>query len=132
MSLVGLCQKCFKSGVVIDLNKKNGAFICNECKGLLWWQRENMTAAHVEKKQKKWVRILTDLINNEKINLGFDIIDNAMAEVVNEHKLNFYEILTILAMMDSKIKQNNISQYLIETVTRFQEQTNKEDQELRW
>ncbi len=54
-----------------------------------------------------------------------------MAEVVNEHKLNFYEILTILAMMDSKIKQNNISQYLIETVTRFQEQTNKEDQELR-
>jgi hypothetical protein len=77
------------------------------------------------------VRILTDLINNEKINLGFDIIDNAMAEVVNEHKLNFYEILTILAMMDSKIKQNNISQYLIETVTRFQEQTNKEDQELR-
>jgi len=77
------------------------------------------------------VRILSDLINNEKINLGFDIIDNAMAEVVNEHKLNFYEILTILAMMDSKIKQNNISQYLIETVTRFQEQTNKEDQELR-
>lgn len=77
------------------------------------------------------MRILTDLINNEKINLGFDIIDNAMAEVVNEHKLNFYEILTILAMMDSKIKQNNISQYLIETVTRFQEQTNKEDQELR-
>jgi hypothetical protein len=77
------------------------------------------------------VRILSDLIDNEKINLGFDIIDNAMAEVVNEHKLNFYEILTILAMMDSKIKQNNISQYLIETVTRFQEQTNKEDQELR-
>lgn len=77
------------------------------------------------------MRILSDLIDNEKINLGFDIIDNAMAEVVNEHKLNFYEILTILAMMDSKIKQNNISQYLIETVTRFQEQTNKEDQELR-
>ena len=77
------------------------------------------------------MRILSDLIDNEKINLGFDIIDNAMAEVVNEHKLNFYEILTILSMMDSKIKQNNISQYLIETVTRFQEQTNKEDQELR-
>ena len=77
------------------------------------------------------MRILSDLIDNEKINLGFDIIDNAMAEVVNEHKLNFYEILTILAMMDSKIKQNNISQYLIETVTRFQEQTNKEDKELR-
>ena len=74
---------------------------------------------------------MSDLIDNEKINLGFDIIDNAMAEVVNEHKLNCYEILTILAMMDSKIKQNNISQYLIETVTRFQEQTNKEDQELR-
>jgi hypothetical protein len=30
------------------------------------------------------------------------------------------------------VKQNNISQYLIETVTRFQQQSNKEDKELRW
>ena len=74
---------------------------------------------------------MSNIINNDKINIGFDLIDEAMAKAVNEHKLNFYEILTILAMMDAKVKQNNISQYLIETVTRFQEQTNKEDQELR-
>jgi hypothetical protein len=63
--------------------------------------------------------------------VGFDLIDEAMSKVVNEHHLNFYEILTILAMMDSKVKQNNISQYLIETVTRFQEMSNKEDEKLR-
>ena len=72
-----------------------------------------------------------NLVNNDKINIGFDLIDDAMAKVVNEHHLNFYEILTILAMMDAKVKQNNISQYLIETVTRFQQQSNKEDKELR-
>jgi hypothetical protein len=74
---------------------------------------------------------LTNFINNEKISIGFDLIDAAMEKAVNEHKLNYYEILTIIAMMDSKVKQNNISQYLIETVTRFQEMSNKEDENLR-
>ena len=74
---------------------------------------------------------MVDIINNDKINVGFDLLDSAMEKIVNEHKLNFYEILTILAMMDTKVKQNNITQYLLETVTRFQEQTNKEDEELR-
>jgi hypothetical protein len=72
-----------------------------------------------------------NIINNDKINVGFDLIDEAMSNVVNKHHLNFYEILTILAMMDAKVKQNNISQYLIETVTRFQQESNKEDKELR-
>lgn len=74
---------------------------------------------------------MMNIINNDKISIGFDIIDEAMSNMVNTHKLNFYEILTVLAMMDTKVKQNNISQYLIETVTRFQEQTNKEDEKLR-
>lgn len=74
---------------------------------------------------------MVDIINNDKINVGFDLLDSAMEKIVNEHKLNFYEILTILAMMDTKVKQNNITQYLLETVTRFQEQTNKEDEQLR-
>ena len=82
----------------------------------------------VKRKKRK---MMMKMIDNEKINIGFDEIDEAMAKVVNEHHLNFYEILTILAMMDSKVKQNNISQYLIETVTRFQQQSNKEDKELR-
>jgi len=72
-----------------------------------------------------------NITNNERINIGFNLLDGAMEKIVNEHKLNYYEILTILAMMDSKVKQNNISQYLIETVTRFQEMSNKEDEKLR-
>jgi hypothetical protein len=74
---------------------------------------------------------MTNMVDNDKISIGFDIIDKAMEKAVNTHKLNFYEILTILAMMDSKVKQNNITQYLLETVTRFQERANKEDEELR-
>ncbi len=74
---------------------------------------------------------MTNFINNDRISIGFDLIDDAMEKAVNEHKLNYYEILTIIAMMDSKVKQNNISQYLIETVTRFQEMSNKEDENLR-
>ena len=74
---------------------------------------------------------MVEITNTDRINIGFDLLDSAMEKIVNEHKLNFYEILTILAMMDSKVKQNNITQYLLETVTRFQEQTNKEDEELR-
>jgi hypothetical protein len=74
---------------------------------------------------------MTNLINNDKIDVGFNELDTAMEKIVNEHKLNFYEILSILAMMDTKIKQNNINQYLLETVTKFQELLNKEDQDGR-
>ncbi len=74
---------------------------------------------------------MSNVVNNDKINIGYDILDEAMSKIVNDHKLNYYEILTIIAMMDTKVKQNNISQYLIETVTRFQEQSNKEDIDLR-
>jgi len=74
---------------------------------------------------------MTNLINNDKIDAGFNELDMAMEKIVNEHKLNFYEVLSILAMMDTKVKQNNISQYLLETVTRFQELLNKEDEDGR-
>ena len=74
---------------------------------------------------------MTNLIDNEKIDVGFNELDMAMEKIVNEHKLNFYEVLSILAMMDTKVKQNNISQYLLETVTKFQELLNKEDQDGR-
>ena len=74
---------------------------------------------------------MTNFINNDKIEVGFNELDIAMEKIVNEHKLNFYEVLSILAMMDTKVKQNNISQYLLETVTKFQEILNKEDQDGR-
>ena len=78
----------------------------------------------------EWL-VMTNLINNDKIEVGFNELDTAMDKIVNEHKLNFYEVLSILAMMDTKVKQNNISQYLLETVTKFQELLNKEDQDGR-
>ena len=74
---------------------------------------------------------MTNFINNDKVELGFNELDIAMEKIVNEHKLNFYEVLSILAMMDTKVKKNNISQYLLETVTKFQELLNKEDQDGR-
>ena len=74
---------------------------------------------------------MTNLIDNDKIDAGFNELDMAMEKIVNEHKLNFYEVLSILAMMDTKVKQNNISQYLLETVTRFQELLNREDEDGR-
>ena len=67
-------------------------------------------------------------INNECIDEAFDILDNAMEEIFNDLHLNYYEILTILSMMDAKVKQNHISQYILETVTRFQERMNEEDE----
>lgn len=71
------------------------------------------------------------MIDDNKINIGYDLLDEAMEKIINKHKLNYFEVLTIIAMMDSKVKQNNISQYLIETVTRFQEKMNEEDKQLR-
>lgn len=75
-------------------------------------------------KEKNYVNM-----SNARIDAGFDILDDALARAINDHKLNYYEILTITAMLDSKVKQNNISQYLLETVTRFQEKINREDEE---
>lgn len=68
------------------------------------------------------------MIDDNKINIGFDELDQAMEKIVNVHKLNMFEVLTILAMMDMKVKQSNIDQYLLETVTRFQEKLNEADE----
>ena len=59
------------------------------------------------------------MIDDDKINIGFDELDLALEKIVNHHKLNMFEVLTILAMMDMKVKQSNINQYLLETVTQF-------------
>ena len=72
-----------------------------------------------------------NLIDNERVDMAYDLIDEAMEEAVKEHRLNYYEILTVLTLMETKVKQNNISQYLMETVTKFSKQLNEEDKELR-
>ncbi len=70
-------------------------------------------------------------ISNDRLDKGFDQLDYAMEKIINETKLNFFEILTILEMMATKVRRNNIDQYLLETVTRFQEMLNKEDEDGR-
>ena len=67
-------------------------------------------------------------ISNERIDKAFNILDAAMEKIFNDIHLNYYEILTVLAMMDAKVKQNHISQYILDTVTRFQESMNEEDE----
>ena len=69
------------------------------------------------------------MIDDSKINIGFDELDKVMKKIVNTHKLNMFEVLTILSMMDMKVKQSNINQYLLETVTRFQEDINRNDEQ---
>ena len=34
---------------------------------------------------------MTNLIDNEKIDVGFNELDMAMEKIVNEHKLNYWQ-----------------------------------------
>ena len=67
-------------------------------------------------------------MDSDRIDKAFDMLDEVMEKIVNEHHLNVFEVLTVLTMMDQKISRNNIDQYLLETVTRFQEKLNEEDE----
>lgn len=67
------------------------------------------------------------MIDNTKVDKGFDVIDKAYNTAVNDLKLNYFEILHITAMMDMKIRQQNINGYLLETVTRFAQEQNEQD-----
>jgi hypothetical protein len=66
-----------------------------------------------------------------KINKAYQELDKLMGHMVNELKLNYYEVMNVFAMMDGNIKQQNISTYLSETVTRFCEKLNEEDKALK-
>ena len=68
-------------------------------------------------------------MSNARIDAGFDVLDRVMIEIINEHHLNYYEVLTIFALMQKKVERNNMDQYLTETVTRFQQNMNKDDEE---
>ncbi len=70
-------------------------------------------------------------ISNVRIDRGFDILDKAMCEVMNELHLNIFEAYTVLSLMEIKLRRNNIDQYLLETVTRFQEKINEDDEKGR-
>lgn len=70
-------------------------------------------------------------LDNEKIAKAYKMLDDYMGIAVNELKLNYYEVLIVFAMMDANVKAQNVAGYLAESVTRFAEKINKEDEELR-
>lgn len=73
----------------------------------------------------------TPRLDQEKIDKAYRRLDDMMAVMVNELDLNYYEILIVFAMMDGNIKNQNISQYLIENVTRFGSLLNQQDKALK-
>jgi hypothetical protein len=76
----------------------------------------------------KWTEKNYADLSNARVDAGFDILDEAMVTIINKHHLNYYEALTILALMSKKIERNNMDQYLTETVTRFSQRMNREDE----
>ena len=67
-------------------------------------------------------------LSNTRVDTGFDILDDAMVKIINEQHLNYYEVLTIIALLGAKVERNNIDQYLMETCTRFQQKMNDDDE----
>jgi len=70
-------------------------------------------------------------LNKEKISKAYKELDAFVCKFVNDDKMNFYEVMVVFAMMDGNIKQQNISKYLIDSVSRFSQLLNAEDQKLR-
>jgi len=67
-------------------------------------------------------------IDNNRVDKGYDVIDEAMSRVFGELKLNYYEALIVLSLMETKLHRNNTDQYLLESVTRFAKNINEEDE----
>ena len=73
--------------------------------------------------KKHYVRM-----DGDRMDKAFDILDIAVEKIVNELHLNVFEVTAVIGMMEQKISRANIDQYLLETVTRFQEKLNEEDE----
>ncbi len=58
-------------------------------------------------------------------------LDNFVCKFINDDKMNYYEVMIVFAMMDGNIKQQNISKYLVDTVSKFAKDLNTEDEKLR-
>ena len=66
-------------------------------------------------------------LDHDKIAEAYKLLDDYMYETVKTLDLNYYEMLIVYAMMDGNIKCQNISQYLVDTVTRFAENEEKKE-----
>ncbi len=62
-------------------------------------------------------------------------LDSAMEEISKKYHPNYFELIQILYMMDTKLKQSNIEQYFMETVEKFskfiENQKDKKDEDLK-
>ncbi len=59
------------------------------------------------------------MIDEEKINAMYNELDKAMEEISKKYHPNYFELIQIMYMMDTKLKQSNIEQYFMETVDKF-------------
>ena len=62
---------------------------------------------------------MMNLIDDNKVNAMYNELDKAMEEISNKHKPNYFELIHVIYMMDTKLKQSNIEQYFMETVENF-------------
>lgn len=70
-------------------------------------------------------------ISNARIDAGLEIIDKAFAEMVKEHHLTFFEMLSVLAGMEAKLKNHETAQYFLDNITKFVDKENCEATEGR-
>ncbi len=49
----------------------------------------------------------------------YNELDKAMEEISKKYHPNYFELIQIMYMMDTKLKQSNIEQYFMETVDKF-------------
>lgn len=70
-------------------------------------------------------------LNRDKIDKAYRKLDDMVDMMINDLKLNYYEVMIVFAMMDGNIKNQNISHYLVENVTRFAGLLNEQDKALK-
>lgn len=59
------------------------------------------------------------LIDDNKVNSMYNELDKALEEITKKYKPNYFELIQIIYMMDTKLKQSNIEQFFVETVEKF-------------
>lgn len=73
------------------------------------------------------------VIDDNKCNEMYDELDKAMELLSKKYHPNYFELIHVVYMMDSKLKQSNIEQYFMETVEKFSKfiENQKEQKDLR-
>lgn len=73
------------------------------------------------------------MIDDKKCNDMYDELDKVLELLTAKYHPNYFELIHVVYMMDSKLKQSNIEQYFMETVenfSKFIDATKKKDSEL--